>query len=59
MTIGEAVAALARCCSDYDELLFRKSIYSIKVNDDSIEVCFVDSNTADIRINKDGNYDYL
>ena len=59
MTVGEVVAALARCCSDGDELLFRKSIYSIEVNEDNIEVYFVDANTADIKINKDGSYDYL
>lgn len=59
MSVGEVVAALARCCSDYDDLLFVKSVYSIKVKDDNIEVCFVDGNTSDIRIYLDGKKEYL
>ena len=61
MTVGEVVAALARCCSDYDGdyMLFVKEIYSIEVNDDNIEVYFVDANTANIRIYSDGKREYL
>lgn len=59
MSVGEVVAALSRCCSDDDELLFRKSIYSIEVNEDNIEVYFVDANTANVRIYSDGKREYL
>lgn len=61
MTVGEVVAALARCCSDYDgdTLLFSQSIYSIEVKDDNIEVYFVDANTPNVRIYLDGKREYL
>lgn len=61
MTVGEVVSALAKCCSDYDgdELLFRKTIYSIESKDNYIEVYFVDANTPDIRIYEDGRKEYL
>ena len=61
MKVGEVVAALARCCSDYDgdDLLFVKAIYSIEVNDDNIEVYFVDANTPNVRIYSDGKREYL
>ena len=61
MSVGEVVAALARCCSDWDGdyLLFVKSVYSIEVNEDNIEVYFVDGNTANIRIYSNGRKEYL
>lgn len=61
MTVGEVVAALARCCSDYDgdELLFRRTVYRIEVYDENIEVYFADANTANVRIYSDGKREYL
>lgn len=59
MSVGEVVAALARCCSDYDYLLFVKSVYSIEVKDENIEVYFVDGNTSNIRIDMEGKKEYL
>ena len=61
MTVGEVVATLAKCCSDYDgdTLLFAQSIYSIEVKDDNIEVYFVDANTPNVRIYLDGLREYL
>ena len=56
MTIGEIIAALALYASNEDELLLMKSVYSIECNkeDAAINIYFIDANTADIMISKDG-----
>lgn len=65
MNIGEIISALALCASSFDDdkdhLLMLKNIYSLEVerNEDSIVVCFVDGNTPDIRIYKDGTKEFL
>ena len=65
MSIGEIISALALCASSFDDdkdhLLMLKNIYSLEVerNGDSIAVCFVDGNTPDIRIYKDGTKEFL
>ena len=62
MTIGEIVSALSICCGDIfdgDELLFCKNIYSIESKDNYIEVYFVDANTPNVKIYKDGRREYL
>ena len=62
MSIGEIVSALSLCCSNIfsgDELLFCKNVYSVEVEDTRIKVYFVDANTADIEIYKDGTWEYL
>lgn len=50
MTVGEVIALLCKQASDNDELLMRKSIYSIDVNDDGIDLYFTDGNTEDYSI---------
>ena len=52
MTVGEVSALLCKYCSDEDDLLMCKSIYSIDVDDDYIFVCFIDGNTSDIKIER-------
>lgn len=59
MSVGEVVAALSLCCSENDDLLFVKSIYSIDVHENDIEVYFVDGNTQNVRIYSDGRREYL
>lgn len=60
MSIGEIISALSLCASDSDDnrdsLLMLRSVCRIEVEDDgsSIAVYFVDGNTPDIRIHKDG-----
>lgn len=60
MSIGEIISALAICASSSDEdkdcLLMERTVYSLEVDDedDSIVVHFVDANTPDVRIYKDG-----
>ena len=56
MSIGEIVSALSRYCADGDYLLFVKSVWSIEVHNDTIEIMFVDGNTTDVRINPDGTF---
>lgn len=50
MTVGEVIALLAQYCSDVDTLLMCRSIYSIKVDDNSITVYTTDGNSSDITI---------
>lgn len=47
MTVGEVIALLSKYASDEDTLLMRKSIYSIDVSDDGIQLYFTDWNTED------------
>ena len=59
MTVGEMISALTKYASDQDYLLMAKSIYSVDVHMydnyvDNIDLCFVDGNTSDVMINKDG-----
>ena len=58
MNTGEIISALALCSSGwndgYDELLMQRSVCSIDVKDEYIEVYFVDGNTDNIRIYKTG-----
>ena len=58
MNVGEVMAALAFCASgwddDQDHLLMLKEIYCIDVCDDRIDISFVDGNTPDIRIGRNG-----
>lgn len=55
MSIGEIVSALSRYCADGDYLLFVKSVWSIEVNNDMIDIVFVDGNTTNVRIDVNGN----
>lgn len=64
MPIGEVIALLCKVASNHeidggDHLLMLKNIYEIDVEDDFIKVYFVDGNTEDIKIDKDGNKTYL
>lgn len=60
MSIGEIISALAICASGSDEgkdhLLMERTVRSLEVDDedDSIIVHYVDANTPDVRIYKDG-----
>ena len=63
MTIGEAIALMCQFSSDTgsdgDDLLMHKSAYSIDINEDCIELYFIDANTPNYRIYKDGKREYL
>ena len=63
MTVGEVISSLSLCASSFDDdkdrLLLLRSIYSIKVFEEYIEIYFVDSNTVNIRVYKDGRKEYL
>ena len=50
MTVGEVIALLCKQASDEDNLLMAKDIYSIEVNDEGINLYFVDANTQDYSI---------
>ena len=55
MTVGEMIAAIALYESNGDGSVMCKTIYSIDItNDDYIEIAFVDANTRDIVINRNG-----
>lgn len=54
MTVGEVIALLCEYCSYDDYLLMGKSVYEIEVHDDHIFICFSDSNTSNIRIERTG-----
>lgn len=58
MDVGEVIAALALYASgwddDQDRLLLLKNIYGIEVRGDYIDISFVDGNTPDVRINRNG-----
>lgn len=58
MNVGEVMAALALCASgwddDQDRLLMLREIYCINVRDNHIDISFVDGNTPDIRIGRNG-----
>ena len=56
MTIGELVSALSTYCSEDDYLLFCRSIDSIEIRNDVINLYFTDANTADKTINKQGEF---
>lgn len=65
MSVGEIISALVLCASSFDDnkdrLLMLKSVYSIEVgdNDDCINVYFVDGNTQDIKVHRDGTWEAL
>lgn len=50
MTVGEVIALLCKQASDNDMYLMAKSIYSIDVNDDGIDLYFTDGNTENYSI---------
>lgn len=50
MSVGEVIALLAQYCADEDYLLMCRSIYSIKVDDNSITVYTTDGNSSNITI---------
>ena len=55
MTVGETIAALALYESNGDRSVIGCTIYSIDITqDDYIEIAFVDANTRDIVINRNG-----
>ena len=51
MTVGEVIALLCKQASDNDEYLMSKSIYSIDVYDDRIDLYFANGNTENYSIN--------
>lgn len=63
MSIGEVISALALCASSFDDdkdhLLMLKGVYDIEVHDDYIAIYFVDGNTSNIKVYKDGKCEYL
>lgn len=63
MRIGEVISALALCASSFDDdkdhLLMLRTAYEIEVHDDYILVYFVDANTRNIKVYKDGKSEYL
>ena len=58
MTAGEIIAALIKYASDWDGnyLLMQCSIYNIDVNGEEITIHYVDGNTTDVVIDKDGKF---
>lgn len=50
MTVGKVIALLVEYCSDVDDLLMGRSIYSIEVDGNSITVYTTDGNSSDITI---------
>ena len=59
MNVGKVVSALIKYASDYDgdKLLLLKDIYSIEVDrNDEIEISFVDGNTPDVIVDKNGKH---
>lgn len=64
MNIGEIISALALCASKWDDdggdqLLMLKSIFEIEVRDDHVNIYFVDGNTPNIKVYKDGKCEML
>ena len=63
MSIGEVISALVLCSSSFDDnkdyLLMLRTIYEIEVHDDYIAIYFVDGNTRNIKVYKDGTYECL
>ena len=64
MKLGQVISALISCASKYDEdngdeILLLKHICGIDINGDLIEVHFVDGNTRDIMVSKDGTKSYF
>lgn len=64
MNIGEIISALALCASKWDhdggdQLLMLRSISGIEVHDDHVNIYFVDGNTPDIKVYKDGKCESL
>ena len=59
MRVGEVISLLTKFASlvgeEGDDLLMAKSVYSINVNSDNIELFFVDDNTSDYKIIIDEN----
>lgn len=58
MPVGEVISALAKYASDFDGnyLLMVSSIYSIEIKGEEIEIYFIDGNTRDVVIDKDGKF---
>lgn len=57
MSVGDIIAALIKYASDWDgdKLLLLESVYNIEVHqNDEIEINFVDGNTPDVVIDKNG-----
>ena len=59
MTVGEMISAIAKYASDQDCVVMAKSLYSVDVHmydnyAGNIDLCFVDGNTSDVMIDKDG-----
>lgn len=58
MNIGEVISALVLCASSFDDdkdhLLMLRGVDEIEVNDDYITIYFVDGNTPNIKVYKDG-----
>ena len=61
MPVGEVIALLTKFASSFDgdDLLMIKSIYSIDVDADGVNIYFEDGNTDDYRITKDGRKEML
>ena len=62
MTVGELIALLAKCASGDiygDDLLMKKMVYRIDVNENYIEISFVDGQTQDYALFDDGHIEYL
>lgn len=63
MNIGEIISALALCASKWDnggnQLLMLRCISEIEAYDDHVNIYFVDGNTPDIRVYKDGKCESL
>lgn len=59
MTVGEVISALSLYSSEVinnnkDPLVMAKAIHSIDVHYGTIELYFVDANTPDVKIDKNG-----
>ena len=64
MNVGQVISALILCASNWDDntgddILLLKEVCGIEVNGDLIEVYFIDGNTRNIRIGKDGTKSYF
>lgn len=63
MSVGEIISALALCASSFDDdndhLLMLKSVDKIEVHYKYITIYFMDGNTPNIKVYKDGTFSCL
>jgi len=55
MNIADIISATMLATSKHDDSLPMKNVHSVDITNDKITFIFVDANTDDYTINKDGN----